>query len=439
MFFTSESFINSPYNGLSDLFSNTIIRGDIVSSDGHILATTDVDEDGNETRNYPYGDMFAHVVGYSSNGKSGLENQMNFSLLRSNTFFVDYLINDLSGQKNEGDTVITTLDYSIQEAAYQALGDADGAVVVMEPSTGKILAMVSKPDFDPNTVEENWETINSEGSTVLYNRVTQGQYAPGSVFKIFTTLEFYRENPTAFSSYEFDCSGSFSSDGKTIHCASNESHGTEDIISSFANSCNSSYANISLQLNMDDFNDTLKGLLFDTDLPISLESKRSSTNISSDSSTSLIMETAIGQGSTYVSPFHMVLIASAICHDGILMKPYLVQQITNKAGANVQTFSSSEYKTLFSKDEADMLESCMKAVISSGTATLLSDQSYDAYGKTGTAQVSDTDDTENSWFVGYAKQDGYEDIAIAVIVEDKNNAGFSGTNVAKKVFDAYFN
>ena len=105
-----------------------------------------VDEDGNESRNYPYGELFAHVIGYSNDklGKTGLESVENFELLTSNAFFIEKLKNEFSETKNMGDTVVTTLDADLQQAAYQALGENKGAVVVMEAATGKILAMVSK-------------------------------------------------------------------------------------------------------------------------------------------------------------------------------------------------------------------------------------------------------------------------------------------------------
>jgi peptidoglycan glycosyltransferase len=191
----SESFINSPYNTLQDLFSERVVRGDILSADGEVLATTKVADDGTETRSYPYGRIFAHAVGYAVNGKAGLENQTNFSLLRSHEFFLKQIADDLSGTKTQGDNVVTTLDTSVQKVAYEGLGSYDGAVIAMQPSTGKIIAMVSKPDYDPNHVQENWSTLTAEDSTVLFNRATQGSYAPGSVFKIATVLEYYRQNP----------------------------------------------------------------------------------------------------------------------------------------------------------------------------------------------------------------------------------------------------
>jgi len=436
--FTSENFINSPYNSLSDLASSHIVRGDLTTSDGTVIATTVTDSEGNESRYYPYGRTFAHVCGYSINGKSGLENQMNFYLLRSHSFFLDQIINDLKGEKNQGDTVVTTLDMELQQVAYQALGDFDGAVVVLEPSTGKILAMVSKPDYDPNSVAENWEIINADDSTVLYNRATQGQYAPGSVFKIFTTLEYIRENDE-YDSYNFDCTGEYTSDGKTIHCAGNKVHGTESLIDSFANSCNSSYANLALSLDQDKYMSLLNNMLFNSKLPIDFVSNSSKISISNEDSSAFIMETGIGQGNTYVSPLHMAMIAGAINQDGIVMKPYLIDHVENDGGSIVKTYKSSEYKTIMTEEEADILEEMMAAVVDYGTGSKLKDMSYRAYGKTGTAQVSDSSDQTNAWFVGYASKEGYSDIAVAVIVENSGAGSTYAVPIAQKLFDAYFN
>ena len=203
----SEDFINSSYNTRTDSFANTIVRGTIYSNDGTALAQTTLDGEGNEVRNYPYGSMFAHVVGYATNGKAGIESMANFYLLRSHAFVLEKIANELKGEKSQGDNVITTLDYDLQAAAYNALGDQEGAVMVLEPSTGKILAMVSKPDYDPNTISANWDSIINSESSVLLNRATQGLYPPGSTFKILTALEYMREN-SDYENYSFDCTGS---------------------------------------------------------------------------------------------------------------------------------------------------------------------------------------------------------------------------------------
>ena len=109
-FIESERFIDSPYNSLQDLFSQKVVRGEIKTADGVVIAQTNVAEDGTETREYPYGGMFAHVVGYTSNGKMGLESTSNFDLLRSHEFFINKIVNDIIGEKNIGDNVVTTLD-----------------------------------------------------------------------------------------------------------------------------------------------------------------------------------------------------------------------------------------------------------------------------------------------------------------------------------------
>ena len=130
----SEEFINSPYNTRQDTFADRVIRGSILSSEGQVLASTETADDGSEYRYYPYGSMFAHVVGYDSNGKSGLESEANFHLLSSHAFFLEQMKNEFQNAKNRGDNVVSTLSVKLQTAAYNALGDRKGAVVVMEPS-----------------------------------------------------------------------------------------------------------------------------------------------------------------------------------------------------------------------------------------------------------------------------------------------------------------
>lgn len=164
----SDSFINSPYNTRQDTFADRVVRGSIISSDGEVLAQTNVSEDGTEERSYPYSNIFAHVVGYDTNGKSGLESEANFQLLSSHEFFLTQIRNEFAGAKNVGDTVVSTLNADLQTTAYNSLGDRRGAVVVLQPSTGKILAMVSKPDFDPNTIAANWEQLVMMRQTAVF-------------------------------------------------------------------------------------------------------------------------------------------------------------------------------------------------------------------------------------------------------------------------------
>ncbi len=431
----SEDFINNEYNGLQALFEEDVVKGDIITSDGYVIAETIVDQNGEESRYYPYGEMFSHVTGYSQNVRTGLEKQLNFTLLRSHAFFVEQLMCDFSGEKKIGDNVVTTIRYDLQEAAYAALGNYDGAVIVMEPSTGKILAMVSKPDFDPNTITEDWEGLQ-EGSG-LYNRATQGQYTPGSVFKMLTTLAYIESNPDAYEDYSYECTGEITINNKVIHCASNKCHGVVDLETSFSESCNTSYAYMMQYIDEEVFNDVCDSMLFNQSLPIAFESSISSFSVSSEDANALKMDTAIGQGKTVVSPLHMVMLASAVCNDGEVMRPCLVERVENYEGVIVEETKPSVYKTLFTDEQVAILSDYMRRAVEDGTASRLMKDDYTAYGKTGTAQTTSDLDQTNAWFVGYAEADGKE-IAIAVVVEDSGNGSVYAVPIAEKIFDLYF-
>ena len=438
-FVKSEDFINSPYNKRQDLFARKVTRGEIISADGHILAETITDTDGTETRYYPYANMFAHVVGFSTNGKSGLESIANFNLLRSHTMTLEKVVNELQGEKNIGDNVVTTLNYDLQDTAYEALGKYDGAIVVMEPSTGKILAMVSKPDYDPNNIAEDWDELTAEDSesSVLLNRATQGLYPPGSVFKIFTTLEYVHEN-SDYEDYSFDCNGKFTEGDSVIHCYKNKRHGQEDLIGSFADSCNSSFASLGLTLNPDSFTELCDSMLFNTSLPLRFESSKSSFSLDADADVSTVLETSIGQGKTLVTPMHMALVVSAIANDGVLMNPYLIDHTENYNGIVVDAYEPTEYGTLLSTEDASLMQTFMREVVEDGTGERLSGQSYTAAGKTGTAEFATSSKASHAWFVGYAHREDKEDIAVAVIVEDSGSGSEYAVPIAKKIFDAYY-
>lgn len=439
MFFRAESVINNSYNARTETFAKQTVRGDILSNDGTVLATTQTDEEGNETRVYPYANEFAHAVGYTIQGSYGIEKISNFYMLRSHEFLPQRILKQLTGQKSDGDNVVTTLDVSLQEAAYNALGSHQGAVVALDPESGEILAMVSKPDFDPNTLADDWSSITSDSSqSVLLNRATQGSYPPGSIFKIFATVEYLREHNGSGDNYSFDCSGELTQDGSTIHCYHNTVHGQEDLESSFANSCNASFANIGLNLNLSNYIDLVNDSLFNTALPTNFEYKKSSFSLSESASSAEIMQTVIGQGQTTVSPYHMALLASAIANNGELITPYVVDHIENNTGSLVKSFHTESYGRIFSESECKVLQQYMEYTVENGTARGLSGQSYTAGGKTGTAEFSDSSDSAHAWFIGYAYQEGYGKIAIAVIVEDSGSGGTYAVPVAKSVFDAYF-
>lgn len=436
--FKSYDFVNNPYNRVTDVLAEKVMRGSIYSSDGTVLAFSSVDIQGNETRYYPQNRLFAHAVGYSINGKNGIESSADLSLLTSHTKLSEKTQTIIAGEKQIGDNVITTLDFDLQNAAFEALSGYNGAILVMEPKTGRILAMVSKPDYNPNTLLEDWDKITTDGSSVLVNRATQGKYAPGSTFKIFTTIAYMRQYSKTFTDYTFNCTGSFTSDDTTIHCSSNHAHGDLNLKKSFAKSCNSSFSNITTKLDIDAYDKTCEELLFNDALPISYPSATSEFVLSKKDSVGTVMRTGIGQGDTLISPLHLLLVASAIDNDGELMRPYIVDRVESYDGKLVNQTNPTKVKRLLSEDEASVLQEYMRSTVLSGTGKKLANESYEVYGKTGTAQVSDSTDQTNAWFVCYAKKEGYEDIAVVVVVEKAGTGSGYAIPMANHVLKSYF-
>ena len=445
----SDEIINNSYNKREAVYSAKTLRGSILSSDGDILACTNF-VDGNELRIYPYGRLFSHVVGYNVRGKAGVESIANFRLLKSNALFTERIINDLNGIKNVGDNVVTSLDLKTQYAAYEALGNRKGAVVVMDARNGYIISMVSKPDFDPNEVEYTWnEMTNDENNSVLLNRATSGLYPPGSTFKIITALEYIKENNIeAVDNYNFECNGYFEYKGTKINCFHGKAHGDVNFDDSFAQSCNSSFAKITTTLDKSDFEKTCKEFLFGDDLPgiyilnnkSSFPIKKSLVSINSKSSVDELLQTGIGQGKTSITPYHMCLISAAIANDGVLMKPILVKEIETSSGNHIESVSVRPYKRLLSEEDSDKVKGLMREVVTDGTGTILSNTvGYEAYGKTGSAEFSTNKSESHAWFTGFAEGENGSLLAISVIVENGGSGGQVAAPIARAVFDAYYN
>ncbi|MDF2944492.1 MAG: hypothetical protein K0S01_3350 [Herbinix sp.] len=433
----SSEVINSTYNKRQEVLAERIIRGEIRSADGEVLAKTLVDEDGNETREYPYGDVFAHVVGRFSKGKTGIEESENIRMLTSSINSVEVMYSDLMGDKSPGDNVVTTLDIKLQQVAYDALGDHRGAVVVMEPSTGKILAMVSKPTYDPNEVDDLWEKLIADEDTEapLLNRATQGLYPPGSTFKVLTSLEYMREDPD-YLKYKYDCDGSIEYDKMKIHCYNNKAHGEVDLQLSFAKSCNTSFSSIGKNLDMNDFHDLCEDFLFNRNLPIGMGNNASSFTLQKGtSSVKEAMQTAIGQGNTLITPLHNAMIAATVANGGVMMKPYVVDHIENADGGKVKKYAPQINSKPMTPKEAGFIAEMMRLVVTDGTGTKLADMDQDAAGKTGSADNSQG--KAHAWFIGYAPYDNPE-IVVSIIVENVGTGGDYAVPIAREIFDSYF-
>lgn len=433
----AESIINNSYNKRQGVLSRRTIRGSILSDDKTKLAVTNVDDDGNETRYYPYSGLFSHTIGYLNNGGYGLESLYGYYMLHSNQNFFEQIGNDLSGNRNTGDNVVTTLNVGLQKACYDALGSNRGAVIVMEPSTGKILAMVSKPDFDPNTLAANWSQITGEGSdSVLVNRATQGLYPPGSTFKLITMLEYLREHKNDYGQYHYICDGTYELGNNTINCVRTTAHGDVDLFSSLAVSCNCSFINIGLSLDLDRYKKTAEKMLFNKELPTNIEYNKSRFVLNGESSEWDIAQTSFGQGKTVITPFHLALITCTIANNGTLMEPYLVSSVESTNGMTVKKFKEEKYDTLITEKEASLLKKGMEQVVKDSFSWLFGGVEYTLAAKSGSAQYG-TEGYEHSLYASFSPADNPE-IAVVAVVEGGPQRNTTAAEVTKQIYDYYY-
>ncbi len=437
--------ISNSYNTRAKVLAKKNIRGSIFAADGQTLVSSYIDEDGTEVRDYKFGKLFAHVVGYSVNGRMGIEDRYNYYLINTNAPVTVKARKDQNKEKYPADDVYTTLNVDLQKVASDALGVYKGAIIVTEPSTGKVLAMVSKPDFDPAHVAENWDKyLEDTESGVLVNRATQGLYPAGSTFKILTSIEYIKENPENYDQYRYNCTGSFKKGDEKIQCYHGTVHGSLDFKSSFSKSCNSSFANIGMNINKNKFLQTLDEMLFNNVLPTDdFDCSVSRLIVDDDTPDSDMIQIAIGQGPVSISVMHLNMITCAIANNGVLMKPYVVEKIANCEGRSIKTYKSEKYGSIMGEDDAAILRNMMESVVQDGTGRRLKTDKYYAAGKTGSAEYGSVKGESHAWFTGYAgltegKEKLAPDICITIIVEGAGAGGEYAVPIAKRIFDAYY-
>lgn len=434
----SRKAINNPYNARLETFEKRVVRGNILAADGQVLAYTKVEEDGTETRYYPFDCTFSHVLGYSDYGRTGIEELGNFQLLTSNAYFAEKFINELREKKNIGDSLVTTLDVDLQTAAHDALGEQKGAVVVLEAATGNVRALVSKPDYDPGLVRSEWSRLSNSEDSILLNRAMQGLYPPGSTFKTITLLEYLREHQFESEDYSFTCEGKVPMGNSSISCYHGTRHGVLDLSQAYARSCNGAFAEMGRDLDVRGLQELTGQLLFDSDLPLDFPYSKSSFRLKESDSEALRMMTAIGQGDTLVTPMHMAMITAAVANDGVLMAPRFLDRTESYTGATVvEHYPVTEYGRLLSVQEAEVLQEYMQGVVEDGTAAPLKSDVYTAAGKTGTAEYSSDKKKSHAWFTGYVTG-GRPDLVVCVLVESAGSSSEYAVPVAKRIFDAYY-
>lgn len=438
LFEDNGEILNNRYNKRQDLLAEQIVKGSILSADGKVLAETKTDKIGNEYRYYPYDGLFSHIVGRVENGKTGLEESEAYTMLTSNINPILGMIQDVKGEKNPGNHIVTTLNVNLQKAASEALGSQKGAVVVMEPDTGKILAMVSKPTYNPNTVSEDWNSLleDSQEESALYNRATQGLYPPGSTFKLVTALAYMRQNEQ-YKSFHYNCKGYIGSGGDRIRCYGGKIHGHLDLALALEKSCNAAFGKIGTMLNIDEWENVCDALYFNRSIPFDLELKKASFTLKSFDAAGTVRQTAIGQGDTLVTPLQNIFLVCAAVNKGTLMSPYIIDHIEDDMGNVVRQNSPLVDSSPITEKEANQLVKWMEGVVSEGTAYALNSGSYHAGGKTGSAEFKKNSSDSHSWFVGFAEKNKKK-LAVSIVVEGAGTGSEYAVPVAKRIFDAYW-
>ncbi len=381
-------------------------------------------------------------------GKTGLEKSMD-RVLRGEDGGMQMEVNNrgyqvgiLSYQQpRSGDDMRLTIDIDIQEQAYKSMNGKRGAVVVLDPSTGRVIAMVSSPSFDPylfNTSEGSQQVrkLLADESMPFLNRAVQNQYPPGSIFKIVTAtagLETKRITETT----TFSCPGYYSLGGRRFNCWELKGHGTLDIRGALEHSCNVFFFNASEKIRQEYLTSYAHafGLGRPTGIDLSGETggfvpdkswKRYALNENWYEGDTLNF--SIGQGYVLITPLQAAVMVSAIANGGKLVQPYIIESVGNRKIGNPHIHNMS-----ISSKTIDIIKDGLNRVVEApeGTGALARVDGVNISGKTGTAQV--IGHTSHAWFVGFAPAENPK-AAIAVFMENGGYGGEAAAPVACEVF-----
>ena len=399
-------------------------------------------------RRYPRGPLTAHVVGYSTAGRSrtGLERSLNDYLTASNASLataVDNALDELRGRTIEGTDVVTTLDLTAQEVAAEQLGSRCGALVALDPRTGKVLAMASTPSFDPNLAEERFGQIaNVEADcrvpAPLVNRASAGLYVPGSTFKVVTAsaaLESKKFTPES----SFVDPGYCTVYGKRVNNFDTSSpFGTIDLVTALTYSVNSVFCNIGKELRVRRILETAKRFGFYDRPPLETPAdERRPSGLYDDGrlydperdSDVDAGRMAFGQERMLVTPLQMAMVAGAIGTHGRLMEPHVVDRIVTPGRRVILRQRPSLIRQAVSEETADAVADMMRLAVSRGPGTAAQISGWSVGGKTGTGETG-VPGSNTTWFIAFASKDEESPAELAVAVVLENQSGTGGTTAA---------
>lgn len=450
--YVADKIVGDPTNKRNYYAENEILRGSILDRSGKVIAESKRGENGNQIRSYKNGEVFAHASGYSSTVflKTGVELAYNDVLQgRAASFNVIGTVfksirENINKDEKRGNDVVLTLDGDLQETAFKALGNDRGAVVALDPKTGEVLAMVSKPSFNPQIFADNNDEkvkeIRADGLSRELNRATQGTYPPGSVFKIVTAVSSL-ENLPGIDKEIFDCTGGLKIGNYTLKDYGGKSHGKINLLKAFEESCNYTFGYLGTKLGFKNLEKTSGKFRFGSDIETGddfnvLKIKPGGIKIEDEKSKALVAQDAIGQHGVTANPMHMALVAAAIDNDGVMMKPYIVKEIKDRYGVSISQTKPGKLADVTDKNTARTVRTYMESVVKSGTGTNAKVPGITVAGKTGTAEADASGET-HSWFVSFADSDKGS-IAVAVIVENGGVGGKRAAEISREVMKTYF-
>jgi peptidoglycan glycosyltransferase len=425
-----------------------IPRGRILAADGTVIAKSVPKGRGASkryVRRYPEGSLFGHPIGYSfvRLGDTEFEQFHNEELIGEGSEFSS-ILDELLGDRQEGNDIVTNIDAGAQRLALAELQEAGfGAVVAIEPGTGAVKVMASNAPFDPNRVPYEFSKLSTnEIETPLLNRATQGLYPPGSTFKVVTAAAGLDSGAITPES-TIDAPGSLEVEGTPLQNDFNEDFGPISLDTALTNSVNTWFGQLGQQLGNDTLFQYMERFGFNATPAIDLpedevyesgvydEGKLLNANDPVD-----LARLAIGQERLLATPLQMAQVAAAVANGGKLMKPQIWKRVVDPDGRTVETMDPSVYSEPISEETAAELTTAMEGVVSEGTGTNAAISGVAVAGKTGTAETPGNkacgggEEENQAWFIGFAPADDPQ-IAIAASVECTEQFG---NDVAAPIF-----
>ncbi|MGW0840923.1 penicillin-binding transpeptidase domain-containing protein [Streptomyces sp. NPDC002787] len=406
-------------------------RGNIVVEGRPVTGSRDTGEQLRYERTYRDGPLYAPVTGFASQvyGTTFLEHAED-SVLDGSDPLLSFppLWNDITRDRNAGGEVVTTLRAAAQRAAYLGLGARRGAVAALDPVSGRVLALVSRPSYDPGVlsgngppVAEAWARLNGDEGKPMLNRAVRQTYPPGSTFKVVTAAAALDAGVVRDLDDPTRSPAPYTLPGTTTSLA-NEVEGCENasLRYAFEWSCNTVFAKLGVDVGLGAMRDTARAFGFnDTGLRIPFSVAPS--NFDTEMDRAQLALSSIGQYDTRATPLQMALVTAAVANGGSVRSPYLVERTTTATGRTVAASGARPLRQAMSPATARRLRELMRGVVEHGTGAKAAIRHATVGGKTGTAQHGiGNSGTPYAWFIGWAQSDDAikPEVAVAVVVED---------------------